>query len=254
MTRLFNRIWEEVRKGENLDAYLTIIAALVLSALNLLGIAPTETLPAITLTVLALLAISSLVNRHRVEDLAANIASMRELFVSEFDSKSLKNDITLADEIWLYGASLDDIVKDYYSLFEKKLKDGKVIKAMVMDPTSPNVFELSEMRAYVNPDAQRAGSKTLAALSDFCSLKKISSDSLHIRTIKYPITHRMIAVNPNSSDGKLYISNYPFGTPGGSLPKFLLTEKDGNWYNLYKREAENLWNAGHDWVCNQSKV
>jgi hypothetical protein len=253
MTRLFKRIWEEVRKGENLDAYLTIIVALVLSVLNLLGIAPTEKIPAITLTVLALLAVSSLVNRHRVEDLTANLASMRELFVSEFDSKSFKNDLNLADEIWLYGASLDDIVKDYYSLFEKKLKDGKVIKAMVIDPNSPNVLELSEMRAYVNPDAQRAGAKILAALSDFCSLKKISFN-LYIRTLKYPITHRMIAINPNHPDGKLYISNYPFGTPGGSLPKFLLTEKDGNWYNLYKREAENLWEAGQDWVCNQSKV
>lgn len=249
MPKSFQRIWKEVRSGENLDAYLTIVVALVLSALNILGVTLSQQLPAITLAVLALLAIASLVSRHRVEDLTNNLASMREIFVTEFDLQTLKNELALADEIWLFGASLDDVVKDYYSMFEKKLKDRKTIRAMVIDPDAPAILELSEMRAYANPDTHRAGAKALATLSDLCVLRKIAPDALHLRTLKYPITHRMIALNPLQPDGKLYISNYPFGTSGGSLPKFLLSAQDGRWYNLYKQEAENLWNAGNDWVC-----
>ena len=97
-------------------------------------------LTAITLAVLALLAIASQVSRHRVEDLTNNLMSMREIFVDEFDTQNLRNDLSLADEIWVFGASLDDIVKDFYSIFEKKLKDGKIILAMVIDPYTSSVL------------------------------------------------------------------------------------------------------------------
>lgn len=249
MLKMLQRIWNEVRRGENIDAYLTIGAALVLSILSLLGITSTDKLPAITLAALAFIAISSLVIRHQVEALKGNLASGRDFFVSEFDQQTIKNDLMSADEIWLYGASLDDVVKDYYSLFEKKLRDKKAIRVMVLDPNSPLILELSEMRAYVNPNAQRAATKALTALSDFCALRLIAPAKLQLRTLKYPITHRMIAINPQKADGKLYISNYPYGTPGGSLPKFVLSAQNGQWFNLYKQEAENLWSAGQEWNC-----
>jgi hypothetical protein len=249
MIEPLQRIWKDVRSGENLDVYLTIAVALVLSVLNILEVGLSDKLPAVTLSVLALLAISSLVSRHRVEDLTNNLESMGEIFVNEFELREFRKDLSLADEIWLFGASLDDVVKDYYSLFERKLMDGKFIRAMVIEPNALDVLELSEMRAYVNPDVKRASIKASTTLSDLCELQKIAPELMHLRTIEFPITHRLIALNPGRPDGKLYISNYPFGTPGGSLPKFLLSAQDGQWYNLYKQEAENLWNAGRDWQC-----
>ena len=86
MLKSLKRIWNDVRSGENLDVYLTITVALVLSILNILGVTLSDKLPAITLAVLALLAIASLVSRHRIEDLTTNLASMRDIFVDKFDS------------------------------------------------------------------------------------------------------------------------------------------------------------------------
>jgi hypothetical protein len=252
MLKSFKRIWKDVRRGENLDAYLTIAAAVVLSVLDILGVPLSNKLPAITIAVLALLAIASLVSRYRVEDLTTNLVTMREIFVDEFDLQLLRRNLELADEIWLFGASLDDVVNDYYSIFEKKVRDGKLIRAMIIDPNASSVLELSEMRAYANPDAHRASVKALGSLSDLCTLRNIAPKICHIRILKYPITHRLIAINPRRANGRLYISNYPFGTPGGSLPKFLLSEQDGHWFTHYKQEAENLWNAGKDWICSKT--
>lgn len=248
MSNLIRRVWSEIRRGENVDVYLTIVVALILSLLNVLGLAPSSIIPAITLAVLALLALASLVSRHKMEDLSEKLSSTtRDGFIEEFDNQLFKNDLDAAHEIWFYGASLDGIPTQYYSLLEQKLKHSCKIRVLVIDPNDSRVLELSEMRAYANPDVHRAQVKVLATLSDFCELRKLAPAKLQIRTLKFPITHRLIALNPSEPNGKLYISNYPFGTSGGSLPKFQLSGKDGRWFDLYRDEAVNLWKAGMDW-------
>ncbi len=64
---LLRRIMEDLRRGENIDAYVTVIAAIVLSVLNVLDVLPAGSLSGVILGVLALLAIGTLVTRTRLE-------------------------------------------------------------------------------------------------------------------------------------------------------------------------------------------
>ena len=254
MIKMLHNIWRDVIRGENLDAYVTIAVAVTLSILNVVGFAPTSGIPAITLAVLALLAVGSLVNRHRIDELAARIRpSIGTTFVDDFE-KQFKEDLNTAHKIVLYGASLDGVANDYYSLFERKLKQGYSMQVLVIDPGDTRVLEISEMRAYGNPSVQRARAKALATLADFCELRKLPGVKLEIRTLKFPVTHRLVAVNPDDPNGKLYISNYAFKTISGSLPKFVLSAADGRWYELYNQEAKNLWDAATDWSCSEDSA
>src|SRR5574339_555537 len=63
--KILRAVWIDISKGENFDVYLTILLALSLAVFNVLGIAPNTLLAPLTLSVLALLAIASLVNRHQ---------------------------------------------------------------------------------------------------------------------------------------------------------------------------------------------
>lgn len=65
--QMLRRIWEDVRRGENIDLYLTVGVAIVLALLNVLGFAPQSLIAPVTLAVLGLLAINSLVNRRKIE-------------------------------------------------------------------------------------------------------------------------------------------------------------------------------------------
>lgn len=253
MLNFLVRIWRDISRGENLDAHITIVIALLLSVANLLGIANADLIPAITLAVLTLLAVSALVSRYRVEDLGLKISpSIDSLFVEDISS-NLKEDLETANEIWLIGMSLGDLINQYYSIFEAKLRQGSLIRVLVCDPNDERVIELSEMRAYVNPNRQRAQSQIIAALSDLCKLREIAPSQLLIRTIAFPLPHRVCAINPNYSSGKLYISNYPFKTPGGSLPQFVIRAKDERWFKLYRQEAMNFWDNAKVWNCSEQK-
>jgi hypothetical protein len=60
---LLRRILDDLRRGENIDAYVTVFAAVVLSVLNIVNILPPGSLSGVILGVLALLAIGTLVTR-----------------------------------------------------------------------------------------------------------------------------------------------------------------------------------------------
>ena len=67
MIPTLKRIWKDIRKGENIDLHITVAVAITLTVLNLVGLAPQALVGPITLTVLSLLAITSLGNRYRLE-------------------------------------------------------------------------------------------------------------------------------------------------------------------------------------------
>lgn len=252
MLKFLQRVWDDILHGENVDVYITVVISLFISISSLLNLSyiKLETIPGITLGVLALIAVSSLVGRFKVEDLSSKISpSINSIFVNEFSS-NLKDDFASANEVWLAGASLSDIISDNYSLFERKLKQGHfLIRVLVMNPNNDNVLALSELRSYANPSLPRAKAKLEALLSDACALKSTYPNQVNVRVIDFPITHRLIAIDPNAHTGKIYISYYPFKTPEGSLPKFVISAKDRQWFEHYKLENHNLWDAGKDFGC-----
>lgn len=67
MITILKRVWKDISQGENIDLYVTVIVAIVLVILNIAGVAPPSWLGSITLGVLALLAITSLGNRYRLD-------------------------------------------------------------------------------------------------------------------------------------------------------------------------------------------
>ncbi|MFZ2615453.1 MAG: hypothetical protein WA077_05655, partial [Anaerolineae bacterium] len=99
------RIWNDLRKGENVDLYLTIAAAVAFVVLNLVGVAPTTLLAPLTLAVLALLAATSLGNRHRMDELLAQRERSLDDFFREEFPPSYKADLDTAEELWLVGVS-----------------------------------------------------------------------------------------------------------------------------------------------------
>lgn len=70
---IFNRIWQDITHGENIDLYATIIIAIPLAVLTITGIAPQPLIAPLTLTILALIAVSLLVNRYKMEVMGKRI-------------------------------------------------------------------------------------------------------------------------------------------------------------------------------------
>ncbi len=244
------RIWNEIRRGENIDVYLTIVFAAILSITTLTGIYTPNiaTLASILLGLLALFAISNLRNLHATEQLSEQLSnSAKPAFLKEFPL-SLQDDFASATELWLVGVSLSRTTRQNYSEIERKLQKGHRIHILLVNPDGSSA-EIASSRPYPKTDVEQTRRQIRDSLDYFCKLKTVNPEKLEIRTIQNPLTHGITAINPDSESGTLYIEEYPYQTTGSILPRFTLKAKEEYWYNFYKGELHNLWNSGVEWNC-----
>jgi len=243
---LFYRIWNDIRRGENIDLYLTIILALSLVALNLIGFASEKLIAPITLAVLGLLAITLLGNRHRLDELLQGDNKAKASFFLEEFPVTLTTDLDAASELWLVGVSLVRTIKSNYQRIERRLKQGSKIKVLLVHPAGAGV-EMAVSRNYAQRDPNQKAGEIKTGLEYLMTLQRMVPGNLQIRTIQNPLNYGAIAVNPGSASGVLYIENYCFRVSSESLPKFVLRAEDGRWYDFYTNELQALWDAGIEW-------
>jgi hypothetical protein len=251
--KLLQRIWNDIRAGENIDQYLTIMAAITLTVLNLAGVSLQSQLAPFTVAILALLAINSLVNRFKMDELLnKKTETLDDFFTDEFPP-SYKIDFENSEVMWLVGVSLHRTIKTNYSILEEKLRRGQKIRVLLIHPHGAGV-ELSVARNYAHRGVEPKKNDILFVLELLCSLKEIAPTGLEVRTIQFPLAFGVTAINPDTAAGKLYIEHYGFRVSTDSLPRYILKASDGRWYDFQKREIEALWNAGENWLCEKPNV
>lgn len=248
--RVMRRIWDDIRSGENIDLYITVIVAIGLAILNIVGVAPQTYLAPITLAVLGLLAITSLGNRYRIEELLQKQIQSTDTFYAEEYPSSYKSDFETAEELWLVGVSLRRTVQANYPKIEQKLRQGHIIKVLLVHPEGAGL-EMAVSRNYARREVEPKSNEIRFNLQLLCDLRKSFPDKIEVRTIQYPLAYGVTAANPDTASGTLYLEHYCFRTASDSLPRFVLRAKDGRWYDFFKSEIRALWNAGIEWPCDR---
>lgn len=246
--RFITRLWRDFRKGESIDLVATILVSIVAIICDLFGFIPDTLITSLTLTVLLLISLTSIVNRHRVEDLTSIVSNKQNEFFGEEFPGTLKNHLETAAELWVIGISLSRTIKTYYSVFEQKLREGYYIRVLLVHPEGASV-EMAATRYYARRDSSQKAIEIKNSLELLCELRNTTRGKIDIRTTMAPISHGVLAVNPNTASGVLYIENYPFRIVSESVPKYVLRAQDGRWYEFFKRESEILWDSGQNWKC-----
>ncbi len=244
--RIFKKVWNDISHFENIDLYITVIFAVGLAIFNLLGIASSDYIEPLTLAVLGLLGFTSLINRQQIDELRESLTySTSKFFMDEFPS-DMKNNFSTASEIWLVGVSLYRVVHFDYEKIEEKLRQGHKFKIMVVHPEGPGL-EMAVSRTYYKQEVSAKSASIRATLKLLDNLKKIAPSLLEVRTIQNPLTYSVVATNPDTASGILYLSHFTFGISTETLPRFIVRASDGKWYDFFKKEINAMWDYGVVW-------
>jgi len=247
--KILSTIWNDIRSGDYIDVYITILAVFTLCILNILGEAPADWLNSVILGALGVLGISALRSAHHFQQITSLMSSSRQLFQNTFPS-SLHDELVASDELWFVGVSLTRTIKTYYADLETHLRKGHLIKVLLVHPEGAAV-EMAESRVYGRSNVARAKADIRAVLEDLCRLKTIAPEKMLIRTIQNPLAFGAVAINPESLHGALYLEHYSYQMTGGSVPKFVLREAYDEWYDFFRDEMRNLWEHGVEWTGEQ---
>lgn len=254
---VMRQIWSDIRHGESIDLYATIVIAFVVVVLSLFGFASPMLVQALTLTVLGLLAISNLVNRYRLEQLAERVvASTEDLFMDEFPTR-FKSDFESVKEAWLIGVTLRKTITEYSTMIEDKLRKGHRLRVLLVHPEGAAIEMAGSRYVALVPTGgyhQSREKQVKDSLAWFCGLRRIAGDRLEIRTIHNPLTFGATCLEPETASGILYLEYYPFRTTPNSVPKLVLRAVDGRWYDFFKKEVQMLWDSGQEWPCESMEL
>jgi hypothetical protein len=240
-------IWNDIKHGENIDLFATVLLAFGLAIVSLFGVSTSTWVPSLTLAVLGLLAISNLVNRYRIDVMLKKSSETTEtLFLEEFSSEQQTSDFDNASELWLVGIALTQTMRKQHSRIERLLKKGTKIKVLLVHPKGP-ALKIAVARSYRHTTEKQTRNEILDTITTLCDLRRVAPKNLEIRTIENPLGHAIFAINPTTASGVLYIAHFTFKMPGTSRPKYVLRAKDSKWYDFYRDELCTLWENGVEW-------
>jgi hypothetical protein len=234
-------VWNDLRQGENIDLYLTIIAALGISILNLTGLASEKWIPTITLAVLALLAFTNLVNRHKLDEVILQQQST-EYFLEKYPP-GVSNDIKSAKELWLAGYVLGRTLMDNLGIIEEKLIKNEKVKVLLFDPQSDAMRHFSASLSFpISPEEmQKRINSSLETLKTLSQVAKKHPGRLEVRLTDHPLFFGAYAMDINLPNGVMYIELYKYKGKVEDEPKLVLRKKDGHWFELYKEQLTAMW-------------
>ena len=158
--------------------------------------------------------------------------------------KSLVKEFESSSEVWIFGASLSQSLQ--YPLIEQKLKVGHKLKILIIDPES-RAIEMAECRVYGIQNINKRKNTNFDVLSQLCDLKKRYPTQIEIKVIDFLLPYRVIAINPSTDKGILYIHHYAYKSETNKIPKFILNSNNGRWFNFYLAEVRNYWKDGIYW-------
>lgn len=243
--KYFNRVWRDFRQGENIDLYLTVLISIIVTILNIIGLAPSTWIAPLNLAILALLSVSILGNRYKTESVLEKISSQNERLLVQFPQDPMK-DMEKSTELTLVGVDLRQTLHRNFSLFQKKLIDGQTIKLLIIDPDSP-ACEIAAMRYYA-PMSTNSQRDVIRASLDICNdLTQKTSGKLEVRLAEHPLTFGAIMSDPETSHGVVYIWHYSFKMSEANIPKMVFRPTDGFWYEFFQQEMNSMWNAAKPW-------
>lgn len=248
--RAFERVLEDVRKGENIDLYVTAAAAVALALMNVFGVVPASSVSPLTLAILGLLSVTILGNRHRLDEIRAAVAALSghsPPFLDEFPP-DFGTRLDEAHEVWLSGTHLSAALTAYHHVFERKIRGGGKLKFLLVAPDGA-AHKMAAMRfpGRVSPEQERM--RIQSSLQTLTELRELAPDNVEIRVIDFLVDYTAYVLDPDAVGGVIYLERCTYKTSGGSRkPKFVYKKRDGRWFEHVRTELGYLWDSATDWT------
>lgn len=243
MRTFLRKLKEDVFRGENIDLYALILLAISLAFLALLGIDIGRYMNSLTLTVLALLAYSLLGIRAQLENAGTLKPPVEHVLRKDWADEEIKGRLQTCKSLLLIGPILLRATKNYYPLYEERLKQGAHISVLLVNPDHV-AADIIGIRPQLDVDLERTKDEIRASLKSWNKLRESFPANVEIRVIDYPLGYGGFFFDIEGIEGSLHIRYYPFKVREDTRPRLVLHPRDGYWYNFYRQEVMNLWASG----------
>lgn len=249
--KFLNNIWKDIKRGENIDLYITVVFAIVLACLNLVGLASPNLLDSVLLAILGLLAFSSLGTRHYIEYSLKGLSKEMSLLKGRSELLPLKERAKFAREVVITGIDLIGVVTTNADFFSQKLKDGCNLKILLLHPSSPSIETWENMMSKVSGTKEKT-IQSLTWLEHLLELQKSTSGKCEVRLSNVFLPFRIEAFDPEKENGSMNVEIFVYKKYQGDRPNLVLTRtRDPQWFANFYIQFQQLWDDSVVWSPSQ---
>ena len=248
MNSRLKKIWQDIRTGQNLDVLVTILIAVAVAVLGIIGVTDQSIISSAILATLALVSVSLLLNRYRDEQIENALlrigdhATSSESFLDEeFDRQALSVNIRKSRKAFLWGMTLWRTVPLLTESIEDGLKGGLEIRLLLIKPHS-SAAKMAALRT-THGQMNKIDMELSANLGHLQNIaRQRLGGKLEIRVIDYLAPWTMYAFDPHLPDGQMIVRLTPFRAIGRKRPSIRLSAKvDNKWFQYFSSQFESVW-------------
>jgi len=241
--QLLRNIWQDIRRGENIDLYLTIIAAAVVSIFGLFDIVNINLIMSLILAILALLAFTSLQSRHQIENALASQKNAKFIF-SERSPIPIER-LRRARTIDHNGITLVGTSNTLLGVFSHCIEKGGQVRLITVD-ANDIAMEVAAQRFVKHQDVERLRREAQHALDNFASVLERYPKAFKIKTLKAMPPFSLWILDAGTSFAEIWLGLYPFrDQPEPWIQIFPHTDRE--MFEFLIRQFELMWSAGEEW-------
>ncbi len=248
--KILFRFWNDLRKGQNLDLYITIIIALVISVLSILGITDQNVIAAAILTTLALVSGGLLANRHdneKIREVLTRIDQSRlstQFFLKQgYDDSILIPHIRKAKKVFFLGSALSVLIPFLKNELEQGFESGLESRFILMKPNGAAV-NLAAFRTYRNLSPAQYNEYIERSLFHLNQLSKriTTSGKIEYRVVDFLSPYGVKVFDPHLSTGRIFVTLETFRTAPPKRPYFEITRnEDEKIFDFFAEQFEMIW-------------
>ncbi|MCP4366616.1 MAG: hypothetical protein GY797_00665 [Deltaproteobacteria bacterium] len=250
------QILSDIRRGENIDLFVTIAVSIVVGIIGLLGFATDQIFP-LTLAVLALLAFTNLKSRYQVEQLinkfdetSAATISLDEVF--QETPPVLQDRLRKAKSIFHNGITLVGTSNALLNVFSNCLDNDGQVRLLMVDPES-TALEVAVQRFSKHQDHHLLKREAEHALDNFRSLLNPPQPNFQINLFGAVPAYSIWLIDAGTPAAEIWVGLYSFRDQIEPW-LHLLPQKDKDMFDFFNRQLETMWQSSNQWSAHQKST
>jgi hypothetical protein len=238
--------WRDIKSGENTDLWILVIVSIIFTILGAIGIATTQVLSSIVLSLLAVLAISQIRSRQQIGSLRESTrASRTALLLQDFPGDYYLARSRATHSYFFAGLTMQRTLPTMRSDLERILSSGGKARILLPNPQNISLLGMIATARGKGETPERVASYIQHSLELSGDLTKLGD--LSIRTTDVLPRLGINALDIDQPDALLMIQIYEFQPTGEASPILTLTRSDIYWFSHFTRQIERLWADGTAW-------
>jgi hypothetical protein len=258
------QVLHELRSGQNIDVYLTIVVCAALLTFDIFGVTNASAISSGILAVLLLLALNNLQSRHthkRLEHLVTAVSSSQaspsvSAVFREWNDNLFKERITTARHLKLLSiANIDFLLSNTEVLKDFLRRDG-TIRSIYVKPDGEAIKVVAAGGAGVDKHPKYIAERiwqSFLKLQEFAEVSK-NPDSIQVKIVDQYPNAILTMIDYQDVNKIMFVTLNAFREPYANRPSFVLKNQDQKWFTFYENCFEHLWSCEDAQEVNLAEV